>query len=415
MLDEKIIGLCKDVKVASYEIAKLSTNNKNKLLETIAEKLLLNKNEIIKQNDIDISNGEKKGLTGALLDRLRLTDKRFDDMVSGIKEIIALSDPVYEMNNMIKRPSGITVGKMRVPIGVIGIIYEARPNVTIDAAALCLKSGNAVLLRGGSESIYSNIAIIKTIKESLESLGLNQNIVSFIDTTDRNAIDVMLKQEESIDLIIPRGGEGLIRAVVEKSKIPVLKHYKGVCHIYVDSNYDFDNALDIIENAKCQRPAVCNALEKLLINKSIANDFLPLLRNKLKDVELRGCEETVKILKDIKPAEDSDWVAEYLDMILTVKIVNDLQEAISHINNFSSKHTDTILTNDYNTSMTFLKEVDSATVLINASTRFSDGGQFGLGAEIGISTDKLHSRGPMGIKELTTEKFIVFGNGEIRK
>lgn len=415
MKNEEIILMCKKVRESSFKAANLSTKEKNDLLKSIADNLQKNKDEIKEKNLIDVSSASKKGLSPALIDRLSLTDKRFDDMANGINEIINLPDPISEMTDFVKRPSGITVGKMRVPIGVICIIYEARPNVTIDAAALCLKAGNSVILRGGSESYNSNIAIINSIKNSLKENGLDENIISYLSTTERSAIDVLLEQEDYIDLIIPRGGEGLIRKVVEKSKIPVLKHYKGVCHIYVDDTYNFNDAIRIIKNAKIQRPAVCNALETLLINKNIADEFLKLVRGNLKNVELRGCEETCKILPDIKKAVEDDWYAEFLDLILAVKVVNDLGEAIEHINKYGSKHTDSILTNNYTNGMRFLKEVDSAVVLINASTRFSDGGQFGLGAEIGISTDKLHARGPMGIKELTTQKFIVLGNGEIRE
>ncbi|HOK40583.1 MAG TPA: glutamate-5-semialdehyde dehydrogenase [bacterium] len=411
----EIIELCKKVRESSYTIAKLTTKEKNELLKNIQKNLINSREKIMAQNQIDISNGEKKGLNKAMLDRLLLTEKRFTEMVNGINEIINLPDPVYEMSDFIRRPSNIIVGRMRVPIGVIGIIYEARPNVTVDAAVLCIKAGNSVILRGGSESYNSNIAIIEAMKNALKEMKLNEYIISYLMTPAREAIDVMLEQEEYIDLIIPRGGEGLIRHVVEKSKIPVLKHYKGVCHIYVEEDYNFDDAIRIIRNAKLQRPAVCNAVEKVLVHKNIAEKFLPILSEKLKEVELRGCEISCKILPQIKKATEEDWYAEYLDLILTIKVVNNLDEAIAHINKYSSKHTDSILTNNYQKGMQFLKEVDSSTVLINASTRFSDGGQFGLGAEIGISTDKLHARGPMGLKELTTQKFIVFGNGEIRE
>lgn len=415
MNENDIIQLCKKARISSYKISKLSTNQKNNLLKSICDSLIKNKKIIQEKNNLDIQNAEKKGLSKSMLDRLLLNDKRFDEMIFGINEIINLADPVYEMTDFVKRPSGITVGKMRVPIGVIAIIYEARPNITIDASTLCLKSGNSVILRGGSEAYNSNISIVDAIKKALMSFGVDDSIVSYISTTDRDAIDVLLEQEDSIDLIIPRGGEGLIRRVVEKSRIPVLKHYKGVCHIYIDDNYDFDNAIKIIKNAKMQRPAVCNAVEKILINKNIASKFLTVLKIELPNVELRGCEKTCAILTDIKNANETDWYEEYLDLILTVKIVDNVDDAIAHINKYGSKHTDSILTNNYNNAMQFIREVDSATVLINASTRFSDGGQFGLGAEIGISTDKLHARGPMGIKELTTQKFVVFGQGEIRE
>jgi glutamate-5-semialdehyde dehydrogenase len=337
-------------------------------------------------------------------------------MADGLKEVAALTDPVGEILRMWRRPNGLLVGKMRIPIGVIGIIYESRPNVTADAAGLCLKSGNAVILRGGSEAINSNLAICKVLKEACAKEGIPEAAIQLIPTTDREAVLEMLKLEEYIDLIIPRGGESLIRSVVENSMIPVIKHYKGVCHIFVDRSAELKMAEDICFNAKVQRPGVCNAMETMLVHKAVAEDFLPIMGKRYNDagVELRGCKETQRILSYAKPATEDDWYAEYLDLILAVKVVNNINEAIAHIAKYGSLHTESIITRDYNNAQRFLREVNSSTVLINASTRFSDGFQLGLGAEIGISTTKIHAFGPMGLEELTTTKFIVYGDGQIR-
>lgn len=350
------------------------------------------------------------------MDRLTLKQATIEQMAQGLREVAALPDPVGKIISMWRRPNGLLVGKMRIPLGVIGIIYESRPNVTVDAAALCLKSGNAVILRGGSESIKSNLAIASVLQQVLQETSIPVNAIQVIPMTEREAVSEMLQLDEYIDLIIPRGGEELIRAVVAQSRIPVIKHYKGVCHIFVDAQADIDMAVNICLNAKTQRPGVCNAMETLLVHKDIAGKFLPLAANKLKKagVVLKGCAKTKLILKNIEKATDDDWYEEYLDLILAIKIVEDIDEAIAHIEKYGSLHTESIITNDYNNSQRFLNEVNSSTVLVNASTRFSDGFELGLGAEIGISTTKLHAFGPMGLEELTTLKFIIYGNGQVR-
>ncbi|MBP7654337.1 glutamate-5-semialdehyde dehydrogenase [Candidatus Dependentiae bacterium] len=406
-----------NAKSAFFEISRLNGNEKNNILKTIKNELIENKNLIIKENIKDVESAKRKEISSAMIDRLLLNDDRIKKMSDSIDEIISLEDPVGEISNIKIRPNGLKIGQMRVPIGVILIIYEARPNVTIDSAVLCIKAGNAVILKGGSESINTNRALVEIIKKSLEKNGLNKNIVSFADTTDRTKINELLKFNDYIDLVIPRGGEGLIRAVVENSRIPVIKHYKGVCHTYIDNEYDKDIYLNIIYNAKVQRPGVCNAMETLLIHQDIAESILPGIKEMYdkSGVELYGCENTLKILKDINAATEEDWYAEYLDLKLAVKIVDNIDSAVSHINKYGSQHSDAIITTNYYKTEKFLREVDSAAVFVNTSTRFSDGGEFGLGAEIGISTDKLHARGPMGIKELTTLKFVVYGSGQIRK
>jgi glutamate-5-semialdehyde dehydrogenase len=351
-----------------------------------------------------------------MLDRLALSDKVVDSMVAGLHEVIALPDPVGEVDDMIRRPNGLMVGRMRIPLGVIGMIYESRPNVTVDAAALCLKAGNAVILRGGSEAIHSNLALASVLQDALAAEKINPAAIQVIPVADREAVNILLSLEDHIDLIIPRGGEGLIRFVSENSRIPVLKHYKGVCHVFVDVGADPDMAVNIAMNGKCQRPGVCNALETMLVHKDIARTFLPLVASKLTaaHVELRGCHRTKEILPGIKDAVEEDWPAEFLDLILAVKVVDDLDDAMDHIAKYGSQHTEVIVTRSYANGQRFIKEVDASAVMINASTRFSDGGQFGLGAEIGISTTKLHAYGPMGLKELTARKFIVYGDGQVR-
>ncbi|MBI5892306.1 MAG: glutamate-5-semialdehyde dehydrogenase [Deltaproteobacteria bacterium] len=412
-----ILQIAKDSRSASFELARLSTGAKNNALLRMADGLLKNANAIKEANKKDISAAKKKGLSIAMIDRLTITDKVLKTMSDGIREVAGLPDPVGEITRMWKRPNGLLVGKMRIPLGVIGIIYEARPNVTADAAALCLKSGNAVILRGGSEAINSNIAIAKVLQDACRKQGIPDAAIQVVPTTEREAVLEMLKLEEYIDLIIPRGGEGLIRFVVENSKIPVIKHYKGVCHIFVDESADLNMAEKICFNAKVQRPGVCNAMETLLVHKSIAKEFLPKMGRRFKraNVELRGCKDTKKILSYVKPAKEEDWHAEYLDLILAIKIVKDIDEAMDHIAKYGSLHTESIITSDYSNSQRFLREVNSSTVLVNASTRFSDGFQLGLGAEIGISTTKIHAFGPMGLEELTTQKFIIYGDGQIRK
>jgi glutamate-5-semialdehyde dehydrogenase len=351
-----------------------------------------------------------------MVDRLTLDAKTIRSMVDGLKEVEALPDPVGEVTRMWKRPNGLLVGQMRIPLGVIGFIYESRPNVTVDAASLCLKSGNAVILKGGSEAIHSNIVLGNLLKEALTETGLPEKAIQVIPTAGREALKILLGLEEYVDLIIPRGGEGLIRFVTEHSRIPVLRHYKGVCHVYVDEFADLTMASEICFNAKVQRPGVCNAMETMLVHERIAPAFLPAMaaRYKAAGVELRGCPKTLALIPEAKEAQPSDWPAEYLDLILAVKIVSTMEEALDHIDRYGSNHTETIVTSDYGRAQRFLSEVDSSVVLVNASTRFNDGNQLGLGAEIGISTSKLHAFGPMGLEELTTKKFIVYGSGQVR-
>jgi glutamate-5-semialdehyde dehydrogenase len=395
-----------------------TTRLKNQILLSIASKIREKSEYIIQENNKDIQAGKKAGLSKAVLDRLELTEKRIQSMIKACEEIVALPDPVGKITDMVVRPQGFKVGRMQVPIGVIGIIYEARPNVTIEAATLCLKSGNGVILRGGSNSYHSNMALVKVLKETLNDHNVDGHLISYIESTERSAIDDMLIQDDFIHLIIPRGGEGLIKNVVEKSRIPVLKHYKGVCHVYVNEKADLDMAINITLNAKVQRPAVCNSMETLVVDKNIALKFLPVVLKKLQDngVEIRGCEETRSIYSDnVKIATEDDWYAEFLDLILAVKVVGNIDQAIEHINHYGSAHTDSIITKDINYANRFVNNVDSASVIVNASTRLSDGGVYGLGAEIGISTDKLHARGPMGLQELTTYKWIVTGDGHIRE
>lgn len=402
---------------AANKLAAMPSKTKSSALIKMAKKLINQSDALMIENKKDIDDANQKGLSQALIDRLTLNEKRITEMAIGLEEIAALKDPVGEITGMWQRPNGMNVGKMRVPIGVIGIIYESRPNVTADATALCMKAGNAVVLRGGSEAIHSNKAIVSVLRSVLNDLEMPEDIVTFIERPDREGVLEMLKLEEHIDLIIPRGGEGLIRTVAENSKIPVIKHYKGVCHVFVDCDADLKTALDISLNAKVQRPGTCNAVETLLVDEKIAGDFLPSAANKLKDAKviLKGCEKTRAFISDIENINESDFYQEYLDLILNVKVVKDIDEAITHIGQYGSHHTDTIVTKDYAKAMRFLREVDSSSVMVNVSTRFSDGFQYGLGAEIGISTDKIHARGPMGLEELTCTKFIVMGNGQLRE
>jgi len=415
-IQETINQMAVAAKKASRNMANLSTTAKNNALLKMAEALLAQKAYIQQENEKDLAAGREKGLSAAMLDRLALTDKVIDSMVAGLREVAALPDPVGEIDEMGKQPSGITVGRMRIPLGVIGMIYESRPNVTVDAAALCLKAGNAILLRGGSEAIHSNLALAKVLQEALAAEKIEAAAVQVIPITDREAVTAMLALDEQIDLIIPRGGEGLIRFVAENSRIPVLKHYKGVCHAFVDASADLDMAVNIVMNGKVQRPGVCNALEALLVHKDIAAEFLPKVWDELKKagVELRGCAQAKAILPEITAALPTDYGMEFLDLILAVRVVADLGAAMDHIVQYGSQHTEVIVTNSYANGQRFLREVDASAVMINASTRFTDGGQFGLGAEIGISTTKLHAYGPMGLKELTTRKFIVYGDGQVR-
>jgi glutamate-5-semialdehyde dehydrogenase len=409
-------SLAISAKRAARKLAFESTTSKNNVLLRMAKALQEQKEFIQTENEKDLAAGREKGLSAAMLDRLALTDKVIGAMIVGLQEVAALPDPVGEVDEMIRRPNGLMVGRMRIPLGVIGMVYESRPNVTVDAAALCLKAGNAVILRGGSEAIHSNLALAKVLQDALTSENIDPAAIQVIPMTDREAVNIMLSLEEHIDLIIPRGGEGLIRFVAQNSRIPVLKHYKGVCHVFVDEAADFNMAAEIIMNGKTQRPGVCNALETLLVHRKIAAAFLPLIGSRLKDagVEIRGCPQTCDILADVKDATEEDWYAEFLDLILAVRVVDDLDAAMDHIDTYGSQHTEVIVTADYANAQRFIKEVDASAVMVNASTRFSDGGQFGLGAEIGISTTKLHAYGPMGLKELTARKFIVYGDGQIR-
>ena len=383
----------------------------------MADEIERQKEYIQNENKKDLTAGKKIGLSNAMLDRLELSDARINGMSSAIREVAALSDPVGEIINTIERPNGLKINKMRVPIGVIGIIFESRPNVTADSASLCFKTSNAVILRGGKEAIHSNRAIAKALQNGGKKAGLPDNVIQLIQSTDRDAVRQLVQMDEYVNLIIPRGGEGLIRAVTEMAHVPVIKHYKGVCHTYVDDQADMQKALSIVVNAKCQRPGVCNAMETLLIHKDIAEIFLPQAAEMLSQagVELRGNDEACKIVKKMKKAYEDDWYEEYLDLILAVRVVPDIQTAIDHINTYGSQHSDAIITESVNNRDKFFKEVDSATVYVNASTRFTDGGEFGMGAEIGISTDKLHARGPMGLEELTTYKYIIYGDGQIRE
>lgn len=404
-------------RAAARQISRAETAKKNEALLAIADALESGMNELIQENLKDLEAGKARGLDQAMLERLELNPQRIRHMAEGVREVAALKDPVGEISDLNYRPSGIQVGRMRVPLGVIGIIYESRPNVTADAAALCLKSGNACILRGGSESIHSNRAIAKTIRQGLEKGGLSPNIVQIIDTTDRAAVGEMLKLDDFIDVIIPRGGKGLIQRIMAESSIPVIKHLDGICHVYVDDHCDLEKAKRISLNAKTHRYGVCNAMETLLVARRIAPIFLPDIASALREkgVELRGCERTLEILDNAIPATEEDWDTEYLAPILAIRVVDDLDRAMDHIAQHGSSHTDAIVTEDYGRARRFLREVDSSSVMVNASTRFADGFEYGLGAEIGISTDKLHARGPVGLEGLTTLKFVVLGDGQIRE
>ena len=405
------------VKEASLILYNLSTEVKNKLLKKLIRNLNKEVKNILKANELDIKAGEKNNLSKVLIDRLTLNEKRINQMIEGINDVIKLPDPVGVIFDIKERPNGLKICKMRVPLGAVGIIYEARPNVTIDASILCLKAGNSVLLKGGSEAINSNKKLVEIIKNSLKELNLPESSVEFIDIVDRQAVMEMIKQDKYLDVIIPRGSQNLINLIIKNSSVPVIAHGEGNCHIFVDEFANLKIAEEIVFNAKTQRPSVCNAMEKLLVHKKIAREFLPKMVERLKKagVEIRGDKETLKIIKDIKLAKEEDWYKEYLDLILAIKIVDSLEQAIKHINFYGSHHSDAIVTEDKERGDRFLREVDSAAVFVNASTRFTDGFEFGLGAEIGISTQKLHARGPMGLVELTSSKFVVYGTGQIRK
>lgn len=401
---------------AAQALVTATTAQKNKALQIIAEQLTHAKEAIKQANQQDLENGKANGLTTALLDRLELTDARLESMITGITQIITLPDPVGAIRDLKYVPSGLQIGKMRAPIGVIGIIYESRPNVTIDAAALCLKSGNAVILRGGSEAIHSNKAIAACIQQGLQQAGLPMHCVQLVNTTDRQAVDLLITMPNYVDVIIPRGGKSLIQRISEHAKVPVIKHLDGICHVYVDQAADLEKACTIAVNAKCYRYGICGAMETLLVHTSIAEQFLPKVATKLQEkaVELRGCEQTLHYLPSINKASEEDWSTEYLAAILSIRIIDNLEQAIQHINHYGSHHTDSIVTENTGAVRRFLTEVDSSSVVHNAPTCFADGFEYGLGAEIGISTDKLHVRGPVGLEGLTTEKYIVLGNGQTR-
>jgi glutamate-5-semialdehyde dehydrogenase len=416
LIEQMIAEMGKAAKEAARVLRKTERAAKDAALLLMAERLLDKKEDIRRENKKDLAIAKDMGLTSAMMDRLTLDDKTLKSMADGLREVAGLPDPVGEVTGMWKRPNGLMVGRVRIPLGVIGFIYESRPNVTVDAAALCLKSGNSVILKGGSEAINSNMILEKILKQALIESGLPEKAVQVVPTTDRDAVRVLLGLDQYVDIIIPRGGEGLIRYVVENSRIPVLKHYKGVCHVYVDEFADLNMASDVCFNAKVQRPGVCNAMETLLVHEKISREFLPAMGKRFQDagVELRGCPGTLEILPYAKAAVEADWPAEFLDLILAVKVVPDMDEALDHIERYGSNHTEAIITKDYDRSRRFLAEVDSSLVLVNASTRFNDGFQLGLGAEIGINTSKLHAFGPMGLEELTTTKFIAYGDGQLR-
>ena len=413
---DHVMEKARGAKAAAGRMAGLPTAVKDRALLAMADALVAHRREIAEANARDLALADSYGLSKAAVDRLTLTDSRIDAMANGLREIAAFPDPVGIVTNVVNRPSGIRVGKMSVPIGLIGFIYESRPNVTSDAAGLALKSGNAILLRGGKEAIHSNIALARILSDAATAQGIPEGAISIIGMTDREGVKHMIEAEGILDLIIPRGGKGLIKAVVEGARVPVIKHYEGNCHVYVDRTANLDDALAIIINAKTQRPGVCNAAEKLLVHSAIAGQFLPRAARELiaRGVELRGDLRARSLVPEMKPATEEDWRTEYLDLILGVKIVDSVEEAAEHINTYSSKHTDAIVTADVLSADYFVVQVDSSSVMVNASTRFSDGGEYGLGAEVGISTDKLHARGPMGVAELTTYKWVVYGKGSVR-
>ena len=413
---EQVLKIGADALAASRQLAKLSTRKKNAILEAMAEELDTQRVFIQAENEKDLAAGQEAGLSSAMIDRLELSDDRIDGMIKGLRDVAVLSDPVGQEISTWNRPNGLEIHKMRVPIGVIGIIFESRPNVTCDAAALCFKTSNAVILRGGKEAIHSNLAIAGAMQKGGISKGMPEAAIQLIPTTDREAVKVMCQMTDYLDLIIPRGGESLIKAVTEMSHVPVIKHYKGICHTYVDGAADLSMAWNISENAKCHRPGVCNAMETLVVHKDIAEAFLPKMGEIFAErgVELRGDETVCQYIPSAKAATEQDWYEEYLELILAIRVVDDVDAAIAHINTYGSGHSDAIVTQDDAAEKTFLAEVDSSSVYVNASTRFTDGAEFGMGAEIGISTDKLHARGPMGLEELTTYKYVIAGKGQIR-
>ncbi len=415
-IETYMLELGKQARAASREIGRATTAQKNSALLAIAKAIDSNRQGLLDANGADLKAGVEKGLNAALMDRLELTSERIDGMIEGLQQVAALDDPVGEISDLKYRPSGIQVGRMRVPLGVIGIIYESRPNVTCEAASLCLKSGNATILRGGSEAINSNQAIAQCIAEGLAEANLNQQIIQVVETTDRDAVGKLITMPDYVDIIIPRGGKSLIERISSDAKVPVIKHLDGNCHVYIDEKADLDKAVKVAVNAKTQRYGTCCTLESLLIASEVSSAVLPELVRQFAahGVELRGCEESQKIAEGLLPATEEDWGAEYLAPILSIKIVAGVDEAITHINDYSSQHTDSIVTEDYHTAQRFLREIDSSSVMVNASTRFADGFEYGLGAEIGISTGKLHARGPVGVEQLTTSKYVVRGEGQTR-
>ncbi len=415
-VEQLVHDMCLAARQAARKLATAPSGRKNQALLAMARELRRQAPALEEANAQDLEGARRAGLSAALIDRLTLSQAVIDSMAAGLEEVAALPDPVGEITAMWRRPNGLLVGRQRIPLGVIGFIYESRPNVTVDAAGLCLKSGNAVVLKGGKEALQSNLALARVVAGALESAGLPGAAVQVIPTTDRAATSALLKEDELVDVIIPRGGEGLIRFVAENSAIPVLKHYKGVCHVFVDAGADLDMAREICLNAKCQRPGVCNAMETLLVHRDMAEQFLPLVARALMDrgVEIRGCPRTCRLVPQAKPAVEEDWPAEFLDLILAVRVVESMEQALEHIERYGSRHTEAIVTRDYTRAKHFLDRVDSSVVLVNASTRFNDGGQLGLGAEIGINTSKLHAFGPMGLAELTSQKFVVQGEGQVR-
>jgi glutamate-5-semialdehyde dehydrogenase len=405
-----------EARSASRAMAKAETNTKNLALTTIAKAILREKDALLAANQQDIAAAKAAGMEAAMLERLTISEKSIATMAEGLQQIASLDDPIGEISDMKYRPSGIQIGKMRVPLGVIGIIYEARPNVTVDAAGLCIKSGNATILRGGSEAIHCNQALAKLVHEGLAAAGLPQAAVQVIETTDRAAVGELITLKDFVDVIVPRGGKGLIERISNDARIPVIKHLDGNCHVYLDDEADFDKAIRIVENSKTQRLGTCNTTESLLIARSVAKSMLPKIADMLisKGIEIRGCAETCALVPAANQATEEDHYTEYLDAIISCKVVTDIDEAISHINQHSSKHTEAIVTENYTKARRFLREVDSSSVMVNASTRFADGFEYGLGAEIGISTDKLHARGPVGLDGLTSLKYIVLGDGHVR-
>lgn len=415
-MNEMLNRLGMNAKAAETEMRNLSTNKKNEVLLAVADKLVKDAQTLINANRLDVETGKRNHMPDGLIDRLLLTESRIEGMAEGLRQVSALDDPVGEVTGMKKRPNGLLIGQKRVPLGVIGIIYEARPNVTADAFALCFKTGNVVILKGGSDAIHSNEAIVNCIRETLNEQGVTEDAIQLISDTSRETAAEFMKMNQYVDVLIPRGGRGLIKAVVEQSTIPVIETGTGNCHIYVDETADLQMAADIVINAKTQRVGVCNACESLLVNRKVKDAFLPVLAERLKEkhVEVRADKDAGALMPESVPATEEDWGTEYLDYILSVKVVDSVEEAIAHINKYNTKHSEAIITNDYSHAQKFLDEVDAAAVYVNASTRFTDGNEFGFGAEIGISTQKLHARGPMGLLALTTTKYIIYGNGQVR-